>query len=155
MFDSFSLHLALPFYGGLVNWLAPRPAWESFISYYSYMNFSTKIHVNPCESVSKSLCFLCNLWQDCFNLFQIMVKSAKSADIFMQNKPKLQKTEITLSLYMANGYVSLSAKSADKNKAKTKPNKAKSNPILTPLEQKQSQSNPNADRHGLRHKPNL
>ena len=46
----------------------------------------------------------------------------KSADIFMQNKAKLQKAQIPLSPYIANGYVNLSAKSADKNKAKTKPN---------------------------------
>ena len=76
------------------------------------------------------------------NPCQNLRESAKSADIFMQNKAKLQKAKIILTRYMANGYVNLSAKSVDKNKAKTKPNKAKSNPILTPLEQKQTQTNP-------------
>ena len=87
----------------------------------SFAPKSVSIRVNPCQNQRES---------------------AKSADIFMQNKAKLQKAEIRLSPYIANGYVNLSAKSSDKNKAKTKPNKAKSNPILTPLEQKQTQSNP-------------
>ena len=87
----------------------------------SFAPKSVLIRVNPCQKLTKSV---------------------KSENFFMQNKAKLQNAEIRLSPYIANGYVNLSAKSADKNKAKTKPNKAKSNPILTPLEQKQTQSNP-------------
>ena len=108
---------------------------DFFISYYLYMNSSPKNRVDLCKSASKSLCSRWPLWVNQSQSVLICVKSLYFVNFFMQNKAKLEKSEIPLSPYMANGYVNLSAKSADKNKAK-------SNPILTPLEQKQSQTNP-------------
>jgi hypothetical protein len=83
------------------------------------MGLSPKIRVNPRnpwlkikKSAVKNNKIRANL----------RIKTVSFVNFFMQNKPKLQKTEIALSLYMANGYINLSAKSAVKNKAKTKPN---------------------------------
>ena len=105
------------------------------IPYYSYMNSSPKIRVNPCESVSKSelICLPFVVIQR--RRVLICGKSFHFENFFMQNEPNFQKAEISLIPYMSNGYENLSATSADKNKAKTKPNEPNSNP-------NQSQSNP-------------
>ena len=95
---------------------------------------NNKIRANPCN---------------------LRIKSVESADIFMQNKAKLQKAKITLIPYMTNRYAIIYSLVQPKNKAKTKPNKAKTNPILTPLEQKQTQSNPNLSAFFVADKPKL
>ena len=87
----------------------------------SFAPKSVLIRVNPCQNQRES---------------------AKSADIFMQNKAKLQKSKINLTTYIANRYVNICPLGQPENKAKTKPNKANSNPILTQLNTKQSQTNP-------------
>ena len=87
----------------------------------SFASQSVLIRVNPCQFLSKSVNF---------------------ENFFMQNEPKFQKAKIALNPYISNDYVKNCPLLQLKNKAKTKPNKAKSNPILTPPEQKQNQSNP-------------
>ena len=163
MFNPFPLHLALPFYGRVPVWLALKPAWgachsresanpEFFIPYYSYMDLSSKIRlpsvvltkegVNPRKSVVKIIKSTVKINKMRANLRNLRIKSIESADIFMQNKANFQKAKIILTPYMTNRYVNICSLSQPKNKAKTKPNKAKSNPILTQINTKQSQSNP-------------
>ena len=111
-------------------------------TYFSHRDLSPKIRVNPCESVSKSLCSRWSLWLNQSQSVLICGKSLHFVNFFMQNKAKLQKAKIVLIHYMSNRYEKICPLLQSKNKAKTKPNKAKSNPILTTLEQKQTQSNP-------------
>ena len=134
----FPLHLALPLYGRVSVRLAPVPAWRFVIPDFSCMDLSTKIRlpsvvltkegVNPRKSVSKSLFSRLSLCQNRVNLCQNLRESAKSVDIFMQNKAKLQKVKIILIHYMAKGYVNFCSLGQPKNKPKQSQNKPNFNP---------------------------
>ena len=113
-----------------------------FIPYYSYRDLSLKNRVNLRNHWLKMTKSSVKNNKIRANLRHLRIQISKSADIFMQNKAKLKNAKITLTSYMTNRYEKICFSIQPKNKAKTKPNKAKSNPILTPLEQKQTQTNP-------------
>ena len=79
----------------------------------------------------------------CVNPRQFLLKSVKSENFFMQNKANFKNAKISLTNYMTKRYEKICSFGHPKNKAKTKPNKAKTNPILTLSNTKQTQIKPN------------
>ena len=126
-----------------------------FIPYYSYMNLpprglSSKIRVNPCESVVKSIRSLYAFCQNQSQSVLICGKSFHFVNFFMQNEPNFKKVEINTSPYMTNRYAKICSLIQPKNEAKTKPNEPNSNPIRTQIKPNQTQFSVNLGNFALR-----
>ena len=110
------------------------------IPYYSHMNSSPKIRVNPCKSVVKIIKSIVKINEICANLWNLRIEFVESENFFMKNEPNFKKAEINTSPYITNGYVNFCSLGRPKNEPKTKPNEPNSNPNRTQIE---PNSNPN------------
>ena len=113
------------------------------IPYYSYMTLPPRNLRTSAQSADKNN----KIRVTCSPQANLRIKSVESADIFMQNEPNFKKAKINLTHYMTNDYEKIRPLDHPKNKAKTKPNEPKSNPI-------QTQIKPNFDPARTKTKPN-
>ena len=67
------------------------------------------------------------------NLFSTIVVSALQIHLFMQNKANLRKSQLNVSVLFISEYMEMDTWFRGKNKAKTNPIEANSNPIIAKI----------------------